>query len=272
MIRYYGKMQHEWHEIKTPEQRAAVAGLFDGIDISLVNTFVQGYGERGWCDRSDDPSVAVFECQGLLFYGGNPLVSQAERFAAFLPTTNDEWHVFCNDDGWLPLIEDAHPNRTQRYIRYGMNRDLKAFNRELLLRATRNIPPEYETVRIGKGHYELAVSEDWSRDFCSFFKDLDDFLKNGIGFCAIREDQMVSGASSFTIFDGGIEVQVETHQEYRRHGLATACSAALILACIEENRLPCWDAFCEHSRDLALKLGYTIEKEYTALLVNRHEN
>lgn len=263
-------MQHEWYEIKTPGQRAAVAGLFDGIDISLVKTFLQGYGGRGWCDHSDGPSVAVIECQGLLFYGGIPLVSQAERFVAFLPHGNDECHIFCNDHGWLPLIEDAHPNRTRRYTRYAMSCDLKVFNRELLLCATRNIPPEYEIVRIERNHYEQAMSEDWSRDFCSFFKDVDDFLKNGIGFCAVHQDQMVSGASSFTIFDGGIEVQVETHPENRRRGLAMACSAALILACIEENRLPCWDAFCEHSRDLALKLGYTIEKEYTALLVNRH--
>lgn len=260
-------MKTKWSKIQTPHQRVAVAAFFECVEISLARTFLQGYGGQAWCDCLENPRFAVIKCQGILIFGGDFSDPRASEFAAFLPHENNEWYIFCNDNGWLPLIENAHPGQTRRYTRYSMNCDATTFDLDQLRRFVQDIPPEYEIVPIDKAYYEQAMSEEWSREFCSFFSSEEDFLKNGVGFCAVYRGRMVAGASTFSIFDGGIEVQIETHSKHQRRGLATACGAALILTCLAQNRQPCWDAISEPSRDLALKLGYTLRQSYTALLI-----
>ncbi len=34
-----------------------------------------------------------------------------------------------------------------------------------------------------------------------------------------------AGASSYSVYKGGIEIEIDTSSEYRRRGLATACGA-----------------------------------------------
>ena len=39
----------------------------------------------------------------------------------------------------------------------------------------------------------------------------------------------MAGASSYTVYDGGIEIEIDTRPDVRRLGLALACGARLIL-------------------------------------------
>ena len=69
----------------------------------------------------------------------------------------------------------------------------------------------------------------------------------------------------------GIEIEVDTVEEERRKGLATAASAALILRCLDEGLYPSWDAQNMISVHLAEKLGYEYDHEYTAYEVSGEE-
>ena len=59
-----------------------------------------------------------------------------------------------------------------------------------------------------------------------------------------------------------MEVEVGTRKDYRRQGLALACSAAFLLECLDRGIYPNWDAANEQSVGLAEKLGYVFHREY----------
>ncbi|TFG30915.1 GNAT family N-acetyltransferase, partial [Candidatus Thorarchaeota archaeon] len=79
------------------------------------------------------------------------------------------------------------------------------------------------------------------------------------GFCIKHEGKVVSIASTFTPFIDEFEIQVMTNDDsrYRRKGLATVVSAALLVYALEHGLVPQWDAANESSVKLAKKLGYT---------------
>ena len=96
--------------------------------------------------------------------------------------------------------------------------------------------------------------------------DLADFCRRGMGIAAWHGGTIVAGASSYAIFDGGIEIEIDTHPDFRQRGLATACGAALVLACLERGLYPSWDAHTPISLHLAEKLGYVSAGPYPVYL------
>ena len=114
--------------------------------------------------------------------------------------------------------------------------------------------------------YHLCRSREWSRDLVSQYADYEMYRKLGIGVVALKNGQPVSGASSYATYRGGIEIEIDTKEEYRRKGLAYACGAKLILECLEQNLYPSWDAHDKRSAHLAQKLGYRLAGAYRAYL------
>ena len=93
-----------------------------------------------------------------------------------------------------------------------------------------------------ENQYEKALKGRWSRDLCSQFDGFQDYRRRGIGVCAVENGELVSGASSYTVYSGGIEIEIDTREDRRRKGLALACGAKLILLCLERGIFPSWDA------------------------------
>ena len=108
-------------------------------------------------------------------------------------------------------------------------------------------------------------------DFVSCFESKEQYLELGRGMVLLKNGRIVSGASSYTRYKEGIEIEVDTVSEERRKGLATIVSAALILLCLEEGLYPSWDAQNILSVHLAEKLGYEFDHEYTVYEVATDE-
>lgn len=108
------------------------------------------------------------------------------------------------------------------------------------------------------------VKNSFCKDLCSRFDSYKAFEKSGLGFCIIHEGEIVSEASSYTVYDGGIEIEIDTKVAYRQKGLASACAAKLILACLRKGLYPSWDAHNQISLALAEKLGYVLDYDYTS--------
>lgn len=85
-----------------------------------------------------------------------------------------------------------------------------------------------------------------------------------MGYVILQDNQIVAGASSYSSYEGGIEVEVDTRADYRQQGLATICAARLILACLDKGLYPSWDAHTVMSLHLAEKLGYQLDRPYQA--------
>ena len=85
----------------------------------------------------------------------------------------------------------------------------------------------------------------------------------------MQAGRIVSGASSYTRYKEGIEIEVDTVESERRNRLATVACSALILRCLKEDLYPSWDAQNMNSVRLAEKLGYEFDHEYIAYEVDR---
>lgn len=112
--------------------------------------------------------------------------------------------------------------------------------------------------------FEFCKKQEWCRDLVSQFSDYDTYQELGLGVMIMEKGIPVSGASSYSSYLGGIEIEIDTKEEYRRQGLASVCGAWLILKCLDKNIYPSWDAQNMWSVALAEKLGYKMDYEYDA--------
>jgi hypothetical protein len=51
------------------------------------------------------------------------------------------------------------------------------------------------------------MSKYWSRDLCSQFLDYANYKARGIGTAVIHRGKLITGASSYTVYDGGFELK-----------------------------------------------------------------
>lgn len=151
-------------------------------------------------------------------------------------------------------------------------KDVSSFDSEYLLTLTSKLEKGYCLKQIDKKIAEKLLSEEWSRDFCGNFEDVQDFEKRGIGVVIMKDCEIVCGASSYSSYQGGIEVEIATRKEYRNRGLATICSAELILLCKEKGLQVNWDAANLASVKIAEKLGFQFDKEYRTYVMEKRTN
>jgi GNAT superfamily N-acetyltransferase len=72
-----------------------------------------------------------------------------------------------------------------------------------------------------------------------------------------HQGTFVSDASSAAVGGGKLEIEIQTHRQFRRRGSARAVAAALILYCLKHGLEPCWDAANEPSAASHDNWGFT---------------
>ena len=92
-----------------------------------------------------------------------------------------------------------------------------------------------------------------------FWSSAQDFNENGLGFCIINDDNVVSMCYAAAISEGLAEVYVATDEAYRQQGLAGLVSQQFIRECLTRGITPTWDCFEYNtgSRRLAEGLGFS---------------
>lgn len=126
------------------------------------------------------------------------------------------------------------------------------------------LPEGYELKPIDATLYDKCLESPVTADFVSSFESKDKYLEYGRGMVILRDDKIVAGASSYTRYKEGIEIEVDTVESERRKHLATVACSALILNCLKEGLYPSWDAQNINSVHLAEKLGYEYWHDYVA--------
>ena len=244
-----------------PNQMHRIAPLFEGWDQTILWSCLQGYMGRAWADNLERPVSARVLVGDFCFLAGRPnrelaeaLPPESQHFLLLIPRER-EWHS---------LIERVHTGRCTQILRYPFAKDTSGMDRERLQYYAGRIGTGYTIQAFDRSLYHQAKQEAWSSDLCSQFPRWEDYRKHGIGFGALWEGRLVSGASSYTVYDGGIEIEIDTREDHRRKGLAAACAARLILACLERGVMPSWDAHHLASAALARKLGYRPQPPYIA--------
>lgn len=232
-----------------------IAPFFSGWDETLIWSVLQGHMGHAIVDSEERPMSAQLTIGDICFFGGVPCDTLAAQAAS------DE--LVPQNEAWSEVIERVWGEGVQKRLRYAIKKEPNVFDRAKLRCFVERLPAEYELKLFDAAVCEQSRAESWSRDFCSCFQSNEDFLRRGFGVAVLQDGALVSGASSYTIYNGGIEIEIDTKPEFRERGLATACGARLILEALDRGLYPSWDAFDLRSVALAEKLGYHLSHPYT---------
>ena len=234
--------------------------LFDNWDETIIWSCLQGIMGEVYTNDAEDAAVAILG--DFAFYAGNP----SEELIRFKPEHCKQNFIIMipQNDAWARIIEKYYGDKAKKVTRYAIKKERNIFDTEKLEQVVLNVPAGYELKMIEEPEYNMCRSSGWAGDLVSQYKDYDTYNELGLGVAVLKDGELVAGASSYSTYDKGIEIEIDTKEEYRRKGLAYACGAKLILECLKRGLYPSWDAQNKWSVALAEKLGYHFSHEYVA--------
>ncbi|MDD3214916.1 MAG: GNAT family N-acetyltransferase [Eubacteriales bacterium] len=241
---------------------SGIAPLYANSSDTLVLSTLQGLMGRAYLNASG--TAALIVNGDFAFPAGDAACAEAAELVTLVPNGYCAQTLLLAppDEGWSAVVRRACGKRAVQAERYAFRKDVNHFDRQRLAALRGCLPPGIRLTSIDGALYHQALAADWSRDFVSLFDSEADYGARGLGMMALANGEPVAGASSYAIFQGGIEIEIDTREDWRRQGLATACGAALMLECLERGLYPSWDAANPVSAALAEKLGYVFERTY----------
>lgn len=238
--------------------------LFRGWDETLIWSVLQGCMGKAWADREEAPTAALLWLGDFLFLGGDWQCPAARELAGYVPEgfSVEEAIVIPQNSHWQKLVEEAHQGRVEVLSRFALRKEPQVFDRAELQAFRDSLPPGFTLKAIDRQLYSAILQTPWAWDLCGRFPTWEDFEAHGHGFVALYGDELAAGASTYSWYREGIEIEIDTKKEFRRQGLALCCASALILHCLDRGLYPSWDAANRASVALAEKLGYHFSHEY----------
>jgi GNAT superfamily N-acetyltransferase len=221
------------------------------VDIS-IECVVEDQMGKAFVDSVENPQAFMIEQDQFFCYLAGNLTDD------FLNKMPHDRFLMAGSDGWQKSIERVFGEQVNAIDRYGYSSD--ALSLEHLKRlASANA----HTPNIQRADLNIARME---RSFISLgaFDSAEDFVERGIGYCLLKDGEMIGAAYSSLVCGDAIEVSIFVDPEYHRQGIATALSCQLLLWCLEHHLAPHWDAANAESCNLAEKLGYQKAGQYIA--------
>jgi len=247
---------------------AAIAPLFVDWRESLARSTLDGC--MGEAYANDAFTAAQIVNGDFALLAGDAACGEATELAQNVPAgfRAGTLLVSASDERWHPVVESAWGTRAHKGERFAIRKDENRFDTAALEQLAARVPCGIRLAAIDGALYHKALLWDWSRDFVGLFRNEADYLARGLGVMALADGELVAGASSYAVFTGGIEIEIDTREDYRRRGLAAACGAALMLRCFERGLYPSWDAANRASVSLSEKLGYLPDKPYVTYRID----
>ena len=99
----------------------------------------------------------------------------------------------------------------------------------------------------------------------SCWNSIDDFLRNGFGFCLIQDQVIACWCTAEYVSGNKCGIGIETAKLYRGRGFARLTTCAFVDYCITNNILPHWDSWKDNLPSIAVaeKVGFKKTLEYT---------
>ena len=245
----------------TDTQKASL--LFGNWEEALIWSCVQGVMGKIYTDNLSNPASVMAVIGDFTFFAGKPNID--------LVSYKPDWYtknfmiMVPQSTLWQNIITEFYGKKAKVISRFAIKKEPDIFDKEKLQKAVSSLPRQYRISMIDEKLYQICRSEAWSADLVSQFPDYDTYRRFGIGAVVCKENIILSGASTYARYREGIEIEIDTREEYRRKGLAYACGAKLILECLKLGLYPSWDAHNKGSLALAQKLGYHYSHTYTAV-------
>ena len=248
------------------EKTYILKNLYDSLTDSGTLSCFEGLMGTAYADDELNPQCCGIHLGEYLYIGGNSESTDFLKELFEYSIENDIAIVTLNED-IQALAKNLYGDNCEFTTRYQMDSHISA-DKNYLLNNIKNLPKEYDLVKIDKNIYNQSLQNDWSEYFCGNFKDYDDFSQNAFGYAVLKNGNIVSGTSSYSYYSKGYEIIIATSPDYRRQGLALASASAFILDCLGKGKIPHWDAANTRSLALSQKLGYTLLREYKGMKIN----
>lgn len=248
--------------IEKIENTNVVSHLFQAWEETLIWSCLQGIMGEIYTDNTANPESAVAILGDFAFYTGKP----SEELVAYKPEHCEQNFIIMvpQNEEWGKLMEQYYGEKAKKVSRYAIKKEPDVFDSEKLRQVVAGLSKEYCIRMLDEELFNSCKEIDWCGDLVSQYKDYETYQKQGLGVVILKDGQIVSGASSYSRYRDGIEIEIDTQEQYRRKGLAYVCGAKLILECLERKLYPSWDAQNLWSVALAEKLGYHYSHTYTA--------
>ncbi|MFB4212448.1 GNAT family N-acetyltransferase [Shouchella sp. JSM 1781072] len=239
--------------------------MFEGMADTVILSCLQEHMGDAWVNNQESPTAAQVKVGMFSYFAGDANAKEAETLLHHLP---EDALVIVHTDEWKKRIETIYKGKFNKFERYRFKQDDALLDVAYLKGFLTNLPGGYELKRIDSAIANKPSLQAISEYFICNFNSIDDFLDRGIGYAILHDGKVVCGATSFSIYNEGIEVEVGTHEDHRKKGLATIASAALLVDCLEHGKYPSWDAANAESVKLAKRLGYVYEEPYETYSIN----
>lgn len=245
-----------------------IAQLFKDWNETLIWSCLQGCMGVAYADSLECPVSAQIIIADFCFFAGKV----NRELIVHKPLNLDQDFIIMvpQNEEWAREIEIVYGEKARQVTRYAFKKEKDIFDVVYLMNIVKNLDIEYELKLIDENLFDLVMAERWSRDLCSHFENYADYEKRGVGVVVQQAGKLLAGASSYTVYRQGIEIEIDTKEEYRRRGLALSCGARLILECIKRGLYPSWDAQNPASMALAEKLGYHFDNAYKAYEITNY--
>jgi RimJ/RimL family protein N-acetyltransferase len=223
--------------------------------------------QRGWVfvDQLDNPGSAM-----VITGFGFTQIFGADRhaFDSAVEELFRKWKVslpsyllwYSPPPRWQSRLDVFVPKRIKRRerIRFHLNEQLAEYLAKPADSPTGfDIKPLDEDLLLKTNELKLDLGS-------RYWASTDDFMKNGLGVCLLKNGEIVSLCYSACVVDGLAEVDIVTREEYQGQGLATISAQHFIRDCLQKNIQPTWDCFGSNyaSIKLAERLGFTRAGSY----------
>ncbi len=205
----------------------------------------------------DNPSAAFLDFKFAIIYVGEVASLTKEEVITILPEGKV---IVGKQDLWKAKLLEFFEGKVIERRRTRLSH--QNLSLEKLRSLKKPLPNGYVLERVDKETAE-KLPEILQVHIPILYGSVDNFMKQSIGFCVKKGDEVVSMASSTVPYTDLLEMQVATvdSPEYRRKGFGTAVSVALIEYCLENGIVPVWEAANDRSVEMALKIGYTNPKD-----------
>lgn len=115
---------------------------------------------------------------------------------------------------------------------------------------------------------DLAHIQDLRHEIASCWPTLDGFLRDGFGFCLLRETELVCWCTAEYVSAGQCGVGIETVEAYQGQGLASAAAQAFVAQVQAQGITAHWDSWQANLPSVAVarKVGFRHVQDYSVHL------
>jgi len=253
------------------KERELAREFFTEPHDSLIYTITEGI--KGVAFGVGKPLQCVYLRYGFFsFLAGDAGCDGARELVEAIRdlTDGDEVAVIGYGDGWEALICETYPEAQIR-DRAMMQIPAQGLDIEKIDALIRKYEAgeygDFILKEIDQEIYEFLKTAEWADGMVTNFDTYEEFAEYGFGYVMCDKTLPVSGCSVYSYHSAGVEIQVDTKEEYRGKGLAQIASAAMMKETLRRRLTPSWDAANPTSQTIAGHMGFDLGMQYRAVVL-----